>query len=35
MHCSVGLLISYSYYMFRRVYVIIREHSFEFPAELY
>jgi hypothetical protein len=32
MHCSDSLLISYSCYMFRRMYVIIREPSFVCPA---
>jgi hypothetical protein len=36
MHYSDSLLITfYSSYMFRRVYVIIREPSFEYPAELH
>jgi hypothetical protein len=35
MHYSDGLLVTfYSSYMFRRMYVIIREPSFECPAEL-
>jgi hypothetical protein len=33
MHYSDSLLISYSSYMFRRMYVIIREPSFTCPAE--
>jgi hypothetical protein len=35
MHCSDSLLIYYSFYMFRRMYVIIREPSFVCPAELH
>jgi hypothetical protein len=35
MHCSDSLLISYSCYMFRRMYVIIREPSVVCPAELH
>jgi hypothetical protein len=35
MHCSDSLLISYSSYMFRRIYVVIREPSFMCPAELH
>jgi hypothetical protein len=35
MHCSDSLLVSYSFYMFRRMYVIIRESTFLCPAELY
>jgi hypothetical protein len=35
MHCSDSLLISYSSYMFRRMYVITRELSFMCPAELH
>jgi hypothetical protein len=34
MHCSDSLLISYSSYMFRCMYVIIREPSCMCPAEL-
>jgi hypothetical protein len=35
MHSSDSLLVSYSSYMFWRVYVIIREPSFMCPAELH
>jgi hypothetical protein len=36
MHYSYSLLITfYSSYMIRRMYVIIREPSFECPAELH
>jgi hypothetical protein len=35
LHYSDSLLISYSFYMFRRMYVIIREPSFVCPAELH
>jgi hypothetical protein len=35
MHCSDSLLISYSSYMFRRMYVIIKEPSIVCPAELH
>jgi hypothetical protein len=36
MHCSYSLLTAfYSCYMFRRMYVIIREPSVECPAELH
>jgi hypothetical protein len=34
-HCSDSLLISYSSYMFRRMYVIIREPTLMCPAELH
>jgi hypothetical protein len=36
MYCSDSLLItSYSCYMFRRMYIIIRQPSFVCPAELH
>jgi hypothetical protein len=35
MHCSDSILTSYSSYLFRRVYVIIREPSVVCPAELH
>jgi hypothetical protein len=35
MHCSDSLLVFYSSYMFRHMYVIIREPSCMCPAELH
>jgi hypothetical protein len=35
MHCSDILLVTYSSYMFRRMYVMIREPSVMCPAELH
>jgi hypothetical protein len=35
MHCSDSLLISYNSYMFRHMYVVIREPSFVYPAVLH
>jgi hypothetical protein len=35
MHCSDSVLTFYTLYIFRRMYVIIRELSVMCPAELY